>query len=461
MTKTVKGNYGEGSLMRHILALAVPTLFADLVNVLYSVVDRMFIGHMKDVGTVALSGVGVVFPLISFISAFASLISTGAAPIAAIERGRGDDRKAERIMETAFTLSLIIGGALTLILFVFRTPVLYMMGADETTIGYAESYFAIYVLGTVFVLISVGFNSFITMQGYGGIGMMTVIIGAVINTILDPLFIFTFNMGVSGAAVATVFSQAVSSAWVVWFLRSRRSAIKIRTLRLDGAIVSRIFKLGISGFMFKMTNSITQAASNMTLSEFGGSLSTLYIGAMSIINSTREMVSLPISAVTSSAQPVMGYNYGAGNSERVCRTIRIMTLTALFYGILAWNLVMLFPSLLISIYTPDTALLELTVPAMRIFFSVFFMMSFQSSGQTTFVALNHPRHAVFFSLLRKVFLVFPLILILPRLSLGVDGVFWAEAVSQLLGASACYLTMFFTIYRPLKRGTYNWEKYTK
>ncbi len=461
MTKTVKGNYGEGSLMRHILALAVPTLFADLVNVLYSVVDRMFIGHMQDVGTVALSGVGVVFPLISFISAFASLISTGAAPIAAIERGKGDDRKAERIMETAFTLALIIGGALTLILFVFRTPVLYMMGADETTIGYAESYFAVYVLGTVFVLISVGFNSFITMQGYGGIGMMTVIIGAVINTILDPIFIFTFNMGVSGAAVATVFSQAVSSAWVVWFLKSRRSAIKIRTLRLDGAIVSRIFKLGISGFMFKMTNSITQAASNMTLSEFGGSLSTLYIGAMSIINSTREMVSLPISAVTSSAQPVMGYNYGAGNSERVCRTIRIMTLTALFYGILAWNLVMLFPSLLISIYTPDTALLELTVPAMRIFFSVFFMMSFQSSGQTTFVALNHPRHAVFFSLLRKVFLVFPLILILPRLSLGVDGVFWAEAVSQLLGASACYLTMFFTIYRPLKRGTYNWDKYTK
>ncbi len=461
MTKTEKGNYGEGSLTRHILALAVPTLFADLVNVLYSVVDRMFIGHMKGTGTLALSGVGIVFPLISFISAFASLLSTGAAPIAAIERGKGDDEKAERIMETAFTLSLIIGGVLTLFLFVFRTPVLYMMGAEETTIGYASDYFGIYVLGSVFVLISVGFNSFITMQGYGGFGMMSVVIGAVINTILDPLFIYVFNMGVSGAAIATVFSQAVSSAWVVWFLRSRRSYIKIRKLRLEKDIVTRIFKLGISGFMFKMTNSITQAASNMTLRSFGGSLSTLYIGAMSIINSTREMVSLPISAVTSSAQPVMGYNYGAGKADRVCRTIRIMTVMALCYGILAWAFVMTAPALLISIYTPDSALLEITEPVMRIFFSVFFMMSFQSSGQTTFVGLNHPRHAVFFSLLRKVFLVFPLILILPRLSLGVDGVFWAEAVSQLVGASACYLTMYFTVYRPLRKGTYRWDKYTR
>ncbi len=461
MREVEKGNYGEGSLVRHILALAVPTLFADLVNVLYSVVDRMFIGHMKDTGTLALSGVGVVFPLISFISAFASLISTGAAPIAAIERGKGDDRKAERIMETAFTLSLIIGGIITIVLFVFRTPVLYMMGAEEETIEYARDYFGIYVLGSVFVLISVGFNSFITMQGYGGIGMMTVIIGAVINTILDPVFIYVFNMGVSGAAIATVFSQAVSSAWVVWFLRSHRSFIKLRQLRLDREISSRIFKLGISGFMFKMTNSITQAASNMTLRSFGGSLSTLYIGAMSIINSTREMVSLPISAVTSSAQPVMGYNYGAGKAGRVCSTIRIMTVMALGYGILAWAFVMLFPGILISIYTPDPTLLGITEPAMRIFFCVFFMMSFQTSGQTTFVGLNHPRHAVFFSLLRKVFLVFPLILILPRLSLGVDGVFWAEAVSQLVGASACYLTMYFTIYRPLKKGTYRWDKYSK
>ncbi len=461
MTTAVKGNYAEGSIIRHILALAVPTLFADLVNVLYSVVDRMFIGHMEGEGTFALSGVGVVFPLISFISAFASLLSTGAAPIAAIERGKGNDEKAERIMETAFTLALIIGGVLTLVLFAFRTPVLYAMGAEEATIGYAIDYFQIYVLGSVFVLISVGFNSFITMQGHGAVGMMTVVIGAVINTILDPLFIFTFGMGVSGAAIATVFSQAVSSLWVVWFLKSRRSQIKIRKLRLEKDIVRRIFRLGISGFMFKMTNSITQAASNMTLRSFGGSLSTLYIGAMSIINSTREMVSLPISAVTSSAQPVMGYNYGARKEERVCSTIRVMTMMALGYSILSWVFVMAFPRLLIGIYTPDSSLLSVTEPVMRIYFAVFFMMSLQSSGQTTFVGLNHPKHAVFFSLLRKVFLVFPLILILPRLGMGVYGVFWAEAISQLLGASACYLTMFFTVYRPLKKGTYNWEKYTR
>ena len=437
----------------------MPTLFAELVNVLYSVVDRMYIGHMSEVGTLALSAVGVVFPVISFISAFPSLISSGAAAIAAIERGKGDDRKAQSIMETAFTFSLIISAVLSIILFLFRTPLLYMMGADESTIGYALDYFSIYVIGTVFVLISVGFNSFITMQGYGLTAMMTVVIGAVLNTILDPIFIYTFSLGVKGAAIATVISQAVSSIWVIIFLMGKKSSIKLSRLSLDWEIIKRTLKLGVAGFMFKMTNSLTQAASNMTIVSFGGELSTLYIGAMSIINSTREMVSLPIQSVTVSTQPVMGYNYGAGNSGRVCKAIRVMTGIALFYSLLSWAFVLVFPEVLISVFTPDRALVDITVPVMRIYFAVFFMMTFQSAGQTTFVALNHPKNAVFFSLLRKVFLVFPLILILPRLGMGVYGVFYAEAISQLLGASACYLTMYFTIYRPLKKGTYNWEKY--
>ncbi len=458
--KTIeKGNYAEGSITRHILSLAVPTLFAELVNVLYSVVDRMYIGHMSGEGTLALSAVGVVFPIISFISAFPSLISSGATPIAAIERGKGDDGRAELILETSFTFALIISAVLTLILFVFRTPLLYMMGADESTIGYALDYFSIYVLGTVFVLISVGFNSFITMQGFGLTAMMTVVIGAVLNTVLDPIFIYTFSLGVKGAAIATVISQAVSALWVILFLRGKKSQIRLRKLSLDGGIIKRTLKLGISGFMFKMTNSLTQAASNMTIVTFSGELSTLYIGAMSIINSTREMVSLPIQSVTVSTQPVMGFNYGAGNSERVCKAIRVMTEIALFYALISWAFVLLFPQVLISVFTPDSTLVNITVPVMRIYFAVFFMMTFQSAGQTTFVALNHPKNAVFFSLLRKVFLVFPLILILPRLGMGVYGVFYAEAISQLIGASCCYLTMYFTIYRPLKKGTYNWEKY--
>ncbi len=453
-----KGNYSEGSITRHILTLAVPTLFAELVNLLYSVVDRMYIGYMPSEGTLALSAVGVVFPLISFISAFPSLISSGASPIAAIERGRGNDREAGLIMETAFTFSLITAMVLTLVLFLFRTPLLYAMGADDTTIGYAVDYFSIYVLGSVFVLISVGFNSFITMQGYGGTGMMTVVIGAVLNTILDPLFIYVFSLGVKGAAVATVISQAVSSLWVISFLRGKKSTLKLDRLVLDRGILKRILKLGISGFMFKMTNSITQAASNITIRTFGGSRSTLYIGAMSIINSTREMVSLPIQSLTSSSQPVMGYNYGAGNGERVCRTIRVMTLSSFSYALLAWAFVMSFPQFLIGIFTPDRELLNITITPMRIYFAVFFMMSLQSSGQTTFVALNRPKNAVFFSLLRKVFLVFPLILILPRIGLGVEGVFYAEALSQLIGASACYATMFFTIYRPIKKGNYSYSR---
>lgn len=455
-----KGNYGEGSIMRHILSLAVPTLFAELVNVLYSIVDRMYIGHMEGVGTLALSGVGIVFPIISFISAFPSLISSGAAPIASIERGRGDDTKARLTMETAFTFSLLIGLILTLVLYLLRYPLLYMMGADSTTIVYAVDYFSIYVMGTVFVLISVGFNSFITMQGYGTVGMLTVVIGAVLNTVLDPIFIFTFSLGVRGAAIATVFSQAVSSVWVIAFLRRKKTPIRLMSLSFDKAVLSRILKLGVSGFMFKVTNSITQAVSNMTIVLFSGSLSTLYIGAMSIINSTREMVSLPISAITTSSQPVMGYNYGMKSGKRVTRTIAIMTAMALSYGILAWALVMTFPSLLISIFTPDKALQDITVPVMRIYFSVFFMMAFQTSGQTTFVALNHPKNAVFFSLLRKVILVVPLVILLPRIGFGVDGVFYAEAMSQLIGASACFSTMYFTIYRPMKKNVYNWEKWS-
>lgn len=454
-----KGNYGEGSIIGHILSLAVPTLIAELVNVLYSVVDRMYIGHMAGVGTIALSSVGIVFPLISFISAFPSLISSGAAPIAAIMRGKGEDGEAERVMETAFTFSLITGGVLTLILFALRTPILYWMGADDATIGYAREYFSIYVFGTVFVLISVGFNSFITMQGFGETAMMTVIIGAVLNTLLDPVFIYVFSLGVKGAAIATVISQYISSVWVIHFLRGKKSSLKLSRLLLDITYLKRILKLGIAGFMFKMTNSITQAASNMTIRLFGGELSTLYIGAMSIINSTREMVSLPISAVTTSAQPVLSYNYGRRNRERVCESIRVMTLITLLYGFLAWAVVLVFPSLLISFFTPDSSLIEITIPVMRIYFALFFMMALQTSGQTTFVSLNHPRSAVFFSLLRKVFLVFPLIMILPRLGMGVDGVFYAEAVSQLIGASCCYMTMYLTVYRPIRNDEYNWEKY--
>ncbi len=459
--KDERGNYGEGSISRHILSLALPILLADAVNVLYSIVDRAYIGHMQGDGTLALSSVGVVFPLISLITAFASLFSSGAAPIAAIERGKGNDREAEEILNTAFSAALVAGTFLILVLFAFRRPLLFLMGADDATIGYAVDYFSIYVLGSVFVLISTGFNTFITMQGYGTTAMLTVIIGAVLNTVLDPLFIYVLHMGVKGAALATVISQAASALWVILFFLSSRSALKLRGFVLDGGIILRILKLGVSGFMFKLTNSLTQAASNMTIRAYAAGMSTLCIGAMSIINSTREIISLPISAITGAAQPVMAYNSGAGLGKRVMKTIRVMSCLSLGYGIISWIMAMVFPRLFISVFTPDKDLVDVTVPFFRIFFGVYFMMSLQSSGQTTFVSLNHPRSAVFFSLLRKVFLVLPLILILPRLGAGVHGVFYAEAISQLLGASACFGTMLHTIYRPLKNGTYDYGKYNR
>lgn len=445
-----KGNFKEGSVLSHILSLAIPTFFAELVNVLYSIVDRMFIGHIPVYGSLALSGVGVTFPLISFISAFASLVSTGGAPLASIKRGEKNEEKAQEIMVTSVTFLMLIGVILTVVLFVFQRPLLLLMGADSSTLDYAHSYFSIYILGTVFVLISLGANSFINMQGYSVTAMVTVIIGAVLNTILDPIFIFVFGLGVRGASIATVISQAFSAFWVLYFLIFK-APIKINRFFLDIPTLINIVKLGVSGFVFKLTNSLTQGVSNIQLRNYGGVDSTLYIGAMSIINSIREMVSLPIIAVTNSTQPIISFNYGAHENKRVIKAIRIMVLIALSYGLISWALVLLFPQLIVGIFTPDLKLVNITVHSMKIYFLAFFMMSFQSSGQTTFISLNKPKRAVFFSLLRKVFLVLPLSLILPLTDLGVDGVFYAEFLSQLLGASCCFLTMYFTLYRPLKK----------
>lgn len=446
----VKGNFKEGSVLSHILSLAIPTFFAELVNVLYSIVDRMFIGHIPLYGSLALSGVGVTFPLISFISAFASLVSTGGAPLASIKRGEKEEEKTQLIMVTSITFLVIIGVILTVLLFIFQRPLLCLMGADSSTLEYAYSYFSIYILGTVFVLISLGANSFINMQGYSVTAMATVIIGALFNTILDPIFIFVFDLGVRGASIATVISQGFSALWVLYFLIFK-APIKLNKFSIDIPTLINIVKLGISGFVFKLTNSLTQGVANIQLRKYGGVDSTLYIGAMSIINSIREMISLPIIAITNSTQPIISFNYGAGENKRVMKAIRIMVLIALSYGLISWALVLLFPATIVSIFTPDVDLINITVHSAKIYFLAFFMMSFQSSGQTTFISLNKPKRAVFFSLLRKVFLVLPLSLILPLTRLGVDGVFYAEFFSQLFGASCCFLTMYFTLYRPLKK----------
>ena len=447
-----KGDFSQGRVSGIILRLGLPVMLAELVHVLYSIVDRVYIGHMGEGGTTALTGLGVCFPLITLISAFANLCSTGGSTLCTIARGEGDDQKAGRIMATAFTVLLLIGAFLTVTLFAAAPWALRLLGGDDQTLPAALGYFRIYVLGTVPVLVSLGMNAFINAQGFPRVGMMTVIIGAVMNILLDPLFIFAFSMGIRGAALATVLSQAVSAGWVLLFLRSDRPALRLSGLCLDGSELKRIVRLGVTGFTFKVTNSLTQAIVNIMLKAWGGALSTLYVGAMSLINSVREIMSLPVSGLTAAGQNVMSYNYGARLYRRVSQGIRFIFLAGLSVNVFMWALVMLVPAPLFRIFSSDSELIGITVKCARIFFGAFPFMALQMAGQSTFVALNYPRHALFFSLLRKAVLVAPLTLVLPGLGLGVYGVFWGEFLSQLIDASACFLTMYFTIWRKMKTG---------
>ena len=444
------GDFSQGKVSRNILRLGLPMMLAELVHVLYNIVDRMYIGHMPEGGTIALTGLGICFPLITLIGAFANLCSTGGATLATIARGEDRDGKAERIMGTAFTMLLIIGAVLSVSLYLSAPWTLRLLGGDEETLPAALGYFRIYVLGSIPVLISLGMNPFINAQGFPKTGMMTVIIGAALNIALDPLMIYTFGMGIEGAALATVVSQTASAAWVMMFLCGKRAALRLKGLVIDRKELARIVKLGLTGFTFKVTNSLTQAIVNIMLKAWGGALSTLYVGAMSLINSIREIVSLPNNGVVAGGQSVMSFNYGAKEYRRVSECIRFIFLCGLSLNTAMWALIMFAPGPLIGIFTLDSALAEKTVECARIYFGAFPFMALQLTGQSTFVSLNRPAHALVFSTLRKVVLVAPLTLLLPGLGLGVHGVFWAELISQVTGASACFITMYLLIWRRMK-----------
>ena len=446
-----KGDFSQGKVSRNILRLGLPLMLAELVHVLYNIVDRMYIGHMPEGGTVALTGLGICFPLITLIGAFANLCSTGGATLATIARGENKDDLAERIMGTAFTMLLAIGAVLTVTLYFSAPAVLRLLGGDDVTLPAALGYFNIYVLGTIPVLISLGMNAFINAQGFPRIGMMTVIIGAALNIVLDPLLIYTCGMGVRGAALATVISQTASALWVLFFLRSRRAALRLTRLVVDREQLKNIVKLGLTGFTFKVTNSLTQAIVNIMLKAWGGALSTLYVGAMSLINSVREIVSLPNNGIVAGGQSVMSYNYGAKEYKRVSECIRFIFLCGLSVNIAVWAMIMFVPRPLISLFTSDSRLIDKTVECARIYFGAFPFMALQLTGQSTFVSLNRPAHALVFSTLRKVVLVAPLTLLLPGLGLGVHGVFWAELISQVTGASACFITMYLLIWRRMRQ----------
>ncbi|MDO4867599.1 MAG: MATE family efflux transporter [Clostridia bacterium] len=446
------GDFSQGRVPETIMRLGLPIMLAELVHVLYNIVDRMYIGHMAQGGTLALTGLGVCFPLITLIGAFANLCSTGGATLSTIARGEGDNPKAERIMGTAFTMLVLIGACLTVLLFLTAGTTLRWLGGDDETMPAAMGYFRIYVLGTIPVLVSLGMNPFINAQGFPRVGMMTVIIGAALNIVLDPLFIYALDMGIRGAALATVLSQLVSALWVVRFLRGDRPPLRLRGFCLDGEQLRGILKLGVTGFTFKVTNSLTQAVVNVMLKSWGGLLSTLYIGAMGLINSLREIMSLPANGVTTAGQNVMSFNYGAKRYDRVSESIRFTLLFSLGINALVWTVIQFAPAPLIRLFTSDAELIRMTVRCARIYFGAFPFMALQLTGQTTFVALNYPRYALFFSMLRKVALVAPLTLLLPGLGLGVEGVFWAEFASQVVGATACFATMYRVIWRGMRAG---------
>ncbi len=446
-----QGDFSKGNVSALILRLGLPMVLAELVHVLYNIVDRMYIGHMAESGTLALTGLGVCFPLITLIGAFANLSSTGGSTLFTISRGEGDDEQAARIMESCFLFLVSVGVGLTLLLSCTAPLTLRLLGGTDTTLPYALDYFRIYAVGTIPVLISLGMNPFINAQGFPRIGMVTVILGAALNLVLDPLFIFGLGLGVRGAALATVISQLAGALWVLCFLRSKKPPVCLRCRHMDTALLKTVMKLGVTGFTFKVTNSVTQAIVNVMLKAWGGP-DSLYIGAMGLINSMREIMSLPISGITSGGQSVMSFNYGAKLYRRVSEGVRFVFLSGLIINILMWGLVLFVPRPMVRLFTEDEALISLTVRCARIFFGAFPFMALQVTGQHTFVALNYPKHALFFSLLRKIVLVAPLTLLLPGLGLGANGVFWAELISQICGASACFFTMNRVIWRKLRRG---------
>lgn len=445
-----KGNFTEGKISTNVLRLALPIMLAELVQILYNLVDRMFIGHIQNYGTLALTGIGIIFPLITVVGAFTNLCSYGGSTLCSIFRGKKDDHTAKIIMQNAFTLMVIYSTALTLLFYIFEDKLLYLLGADEFSIVYAKEYAGIYFAGTIFAVISGGMNSFINLQGYATTGMLSVIIGALLNIILDPIFIFSINMGVKGAAVATVISQFASSLWILAFLTSKKPPVRLTGMNLNKKHISEIHKLGVSGFAFKATNSITQAVANTTLRLFGGVNGSLYIASMSIINQLREVTSLPVTSITEASKHVMSYNYGAKEYKRTEQIIWFILKACFVANLLFWAIFMFLPSPLVKIFTSDKTLIETCIPVLKLYFLVYFMMTFQMTGQNTFVALNKPKFAVFFAINRKLILILPFTILLPRIGFGVNGVFLAEAVSQLLGSVACFTTMYFVVIKELR-----------
>ncbi len=448
-------DFSTGSVKRHIMAQALPLTLAQAVQLLYNIVDRIYIGHLPDVGQMALTGLGITFPVIVLIAAFTQLVGTGGTPLFSMARGRRDENEAEAILGNAFTLLLIASAGCFLVGFYFRKPILFAFGASAESYYYADQYLRIYIWGTAFSMVSTGLNGYINAQGFPKVGMATTIIGAVINIILDPIFIFLFDMGVKGAALATVISQGVSCLWVLRFLTGKKAILRIRRscIRVDFQRTKRICALGVTGFVMQGTNSLVAILSNNQLQIFGEQMMVgggdLYVGVMTVLSSVREMLGLPVGGIASGSQPVIGYNYGAGKYERVKEGIRFSALLGAAYTIVSWAVVMLIPRVMIAMFTDDATTIDVGARMLNIYFFGFVFMAFQFAGQSTFQGLGKAKQAIFFAIFRKIVIIAPLTMLLPRVGFGVEGVFIAEPVSNIVGGLCCFTTMWLTLYKKL------------
>ena len=441
---------GTAPIGRLILKLALPAVAAQFINVLYNIVDRIYIGNIPGIGATALTGVGVAFPILMVISAFAAFAGMGGAPLASIRLGAGDKKGAERILGNSFCFLLIISLVLTVGFQVFKRPLLYAFGASDNLIGYATDYITIYLWGTVSVQLALGLNTFISAQGRSTTAMLSVAIGAVLNLLLDPLFIFVFGMGVKGAAVATIISQTVSAVWVVAFLFSQSSVIRLRraTLRIEPRVLGSIAALGVAPFIMQSTESLVNIVLNTGLQTYGGDL---YVGSMTIMQSVMQMLVMPIQGITQGAQPIMSYNYGAKNYSRVRKTFSLLLKVMLLVTVSGFALAALLPGVLARMFTQDAELIEIVKKMMPIFFGGIWAFGAQMACQTTFMALGQAKISLFLALLRKVVLLVPLALLLPVVMGGnVLGIYIAEPVADVI-ASFTTLSLFLIKRKTLRR----------
>lgn len=446
---------GTEKVPKLLARLAIPAVVAQIISLLYNIVDRIYIGHIPEIGADALTGAGLFMPILMLINAFAMLAGSGGAPRAAIAMGKQENKTAEKIMGNCFSLLLALSVILTVVFYIFAPDLLMLFGASEATLPYAVDYSRTCILGTVFVLIVMGMNPFITTQGFAKVSMMTTVIGAVINIVLDPIFIFTFGMGVKGAALATVLSQAISAVWVLYFLTGKKTTLRLKkeNFKLEKRIILPCLSLGVSTFVMLATESALSISFTSSLSKYGGDIA---VGAMTIITSVCQLVTMPLQGICQGGQPIISYNYGAHNDDRVKEAFKTQFVVCIIFSTLCWGAMLLIPQVFAGLFTNDTALTEYTAWALRIYMAGIFALGFQLACQQSFMALGQAKISLFLACLRKIILLIPLIFILPNFFENkVFAVFLAEPISDIIAAIVTTTAFFSQFNKILRKGSGN------